>query len=187
MQPEGRDSPYRAVDRKRISTSLKNLVSSGKVVEIQIREIPELKYYALSKIIQKDGETRNGKSALFLLSPFDNLIIQRERIKTLFGFNYSLECYTPAAKRKFGYYVLPILWGNRFVGRLDPKADRKKKILNILNLVFEPEFCKFVEFLPLLSQKLIDLARFNNCQKIEVEKVTPAKIKIDLKKYLKSM
>lgn len=66
-----------------------------------------------------------------LLSPFDNLIADRERTERLFGFTYRSEIYTPKAKRKYGYYVLPILSGERFVGRIDPKMDRKTKTLHI--------------------------------------------------------
>lgn len=103
----------------------------------------------------------------------DNLIIQRERIKRLFGFDYAVECYVPAVKRRYGYFVLPILWGDRFVGRLDPKADRKKKVLIVRNLVFEPEFMAYDAFLPLLVNKLIELARFNDCERVIFEKVSP--------------
>lgn len=61
-----------------------------------------------------------------LLSPFDNLIRDRDRTRLMFGFDYAIEIYTPAAKRKFGYYVLPILHGDRLIGRLDPWVDRRQ-------------------------------------------------------------
>ena len=84
---------------------------------------------------------------MFLLSPFDNLIIQRERTKRIFYFDYTLECYVPAPKRKHGYFVLPVLWGDKFVGRMDPKADRDKKTLIIKKLVFEDNFKEYDQFL----------------------------------------
>jgi uncharacterized protein YcaQ len=66
-----------------------------------------------------------------LLSPFDNLICDRIRTRHLFGFDYSIEIYTPAAKRKYGYYVLPILHGDQLVGRLCPRMDRQLGRLTI--------------------------------------------------------
>jgi uncharacterized protein YcaQ len=66
-----------------------------------------------------------------LLSPFDRLVFDRDRLQDLFGFEYILEMYKPAAKRRWGYFALPILHGDRFVGKLDAKADRKAGVLRV--------------------------------------------------------
>ncbi len=74
-----------------------------------------------------------------LLSPFDPLVWDRARARDLFGFDFSIECYLPAARRRYGYYLLPILHQGRLVGRLDAKAHRKEGIFEVKALYLEPE------------------------------------------------
>ncbi|WP_145860868.1 winged helix-turn-helix domain-containing protein [Pedobacter suwonensis] len=79
----------------------------------------------------------NIEDEVFILSPFDILNVFRARLKDFFDFDYQIECFVPAPKRKFGYFSLPILAGERFIARMDAKADRKKKTLIVHNLHFE--------------------------------------------------
>lgn len=85
-------------------------------------------------------ETQKGKSLkpqASLIAPLDNLIWNRKLIAALFGFDYVWEVYKPKSKREYGYYVLPVLYGDRFIARLDAKLDRKSNSLTIKNLWWE--------------------------------------------------
>jgi uncharacterized protein len=73
-----------------------------------------------------------------LLGPFDPLISDRERTEAVFDFRYRVEIYVPAAKRQYGYYVLPILHGDQLIGRIDPAYDRKRRVLDVKALYVEP-------------------------------------------------
>lgn len=76
---------------------------------------------------------------LLILSPFDNSVIQRDRLKAIFDFDYQIECYVPAAKRQYGYFSLPLLFRGEFIGRMDCKAYRKERRLEIKSLHLEQQ------------------------------------------------
>lgn len=105
-----------------------------------------------------------------ILSPFDNLVIQRARLKWLFDFDYQIECYVPAAKRKYGYFVLPILHGDEFIGRLDAKAEREPGKLVAQKLYFEPGARKSGASRIAITEALDGFAAFNRCREVEWKK-----------------
>ena len=117
-----------------VADELHEMVASGEVLQIAVEQ--EI-YYALSDSLQLLNRPL-ARAKLKILSPFDNLVIQRKRMQVLFGFEYLIECYVPEAKRKYGYFSLPILWDGRLVARMDCNADRKESIFNVLHLAMEP-------------------------------------------------
>ncbi len=186
MQPDaGRDSDLVAAEKTVVLNSLSDLIETGEIIPVKIEDKENGNLYAQTQAIETYAETDPMSDQVFLLSPFDNLIIGRERTRRLFNFDYSLECYLPVHKRKYGYFVLPVLSGNRLVGRFDPKADRKTQTLVVHNLVFEEEIKTFDELLPDLGAKLADFVRFNDCKKVLFQKTKPASIKTRLKKIVK--
>ena len=103
------------------------------------------------------------KARLEFLAPLDPMLWDRKLIEALFGYRYSWEIYTPVPKRKYGYYVLPVLYGDRLVGRIEPKADRKSKTLTVLNFWPEPGVRQTKKLSGLVDSAVRRLARFNGC------------------------
>jgi len=186
MQPgTARDSDLQIAGKNLIENALHDLLDAREVIPVTLEANESAVYYALSGAIQNIVHQKETTDGVFFLSPFDNLIIQRQRTKRLFGFDYALECYVPVEKRKYGYFVMPILWRDRFVGRLDPKADRKTKTLVVKSLIFEPSFKSFDLLLPLLAKRFVDFAWFNGCEHIAFEKVSPKMFGAALKRLVK--
>ena len=170
-----------------LSGALEELVDSGEVTPVEIVGLDGEAHYALTEAVEAGARRRRNRARLHILSPFDNLVISRGRLKKLFDFDYSLECYTPAPKRRYGYFCLPILWGERFVGRLDPKADRNRRSFIVRKLMFEPDFEDYDALLPALAKKLQAFAGFCECDRVEVERTVPGKVRAPLKRELKAL
>ncbi|MEN9659608.1 MAG: hypothetical protein RL571_3073 [Pseudomonadota bacterium] len=109
-----------------------------------------------------------------LLSPFDNAVIHRKRLQQLFGFDYKLECYVPAAKRQYGYFCLPVLFGERFIGRIDCKAHRQAKCLEVMSFHLEGEMPDTDAFAAPFRAKLQQFAEFNGCETVVFQGGYPA-------------
>ena len=105
----------------------------------------------------------------YILSPFDVLNVFRHRLKDFFDFDYQVECFVPAPKRKYGYFSLPVLQGDRFIARMDAKADRKQKVLLVHNLHFEEVKLDNAE-LEKFADALKAFAEFNGCAGIIITK-----------------
>ena len=157
------------------------LVGVGEVATFQIEGEGETVYCALRDVLEEvvgaAGALEKEDRAVHILSPFDNLVIRRGWLNAFFGFDYKLEAYKPAAQREYGYFSLPILWGERFVGRVDAKADRKPGTLIVRRLIFEPGFKAYEALLPSFAAKLWAFATFNGCERIAVEEVVPEAVR----------
>lgn len=163
----------RAAGKEAITQSLAEMVESGELIRVEVESLDGVNYFAMPELVEESFHLDKIPTKVRFISPFDNVIIQRERINRLFNFDYTLECYLPPVKRKYGYFSLPILWGEQFVGRLDSKADRKNKVLIVRNLVFEPKILVGDEFLTRFVEALGDFADFNQCERVEIENVSP--------------
>jgi len=151
-----------AIPKNKLDQLLDELMEEKVVVEVDVKGLENNTYYALKEKLDT-FETSRAKKHIKILSPFDNLIIQRKRMKDLFDFDYLLECYVTAAKRKVGYFSLPLLWGTDFVGQVDLKADRKSKVLLVKNLVWEDGIKNKELILTDLKKAMNVFQEFNGC------------------------
>ena len=110
------------------------------------------------------------KKQLWLLNPFDNLLIQRQKLQHWFNFDFQLEIYQPAEKRQFGYYTLALLWGNEFVGLADVKAERASGRLLLQHLRVEPSALKDDDFTAAFVSAVSKYAAFNGCHEVQLNR-----------------
>ena len=118
-----------------------------------------------------DRAVRVPADQCHILSPFDNLVIQRDRGTSIFDFDYTIECYVPEAKRQYGYYVLPIVLGDAIVGRMDCKAHRDKGRFDVKALYLEPSVDRadWERFITAWTAAVRDYAAANNCHEVVVD------------------
>ena len=107
-------------------------------VEVEGWDVPGYIHPANRKQVEAAAKGEIPRSKTTFLSPFDPLVWDRARALELFNFDYKIEVYTPAPKRKYGYFTLPILYNNALIGRIDPKAHRKEGIFEVKALHLEP-------------------------------------------------
>ena len=153
--------------RKRI---LADLTEAGQVSSVMVEGIKTPFYYrseddALMRAIF-EGQA-DLKPRMSFMAPLDPLFWDKTLILALWDYRYSWEIYTPAVKRKYGYYTLPILFGDRFTGRIEAVADRKKKILCVKGLWWEPDVRQTKKLNTALERTLRNFAAFNDCREIE--------------------
>jgi uncharacterized protein len=159
-----------------IKNEMQKLVDAFEVYNVEVEGLKGSPLYMLPEYKGKKITLSNN---VLILSPFDILNVFRHRLRNFFDFDYQVECFVPKSKRKYGYFALPMLLGDTFIGRMDSKAERKEGVLIIHNLHFE----KIKLSKPTLAKvgnAIIDFARFNQCDRVEIKKANN-------KEFLKSI
>jgi uncharacterized protein YcaQ len=155
----------RRVKGNLVKKELEQMLVSGEIQKVLIDGWKSAPLYML-----RDQLTEVALSGeAFILSPFDILNVFRHRLKDFFDFDYQIECFVPAAKRKYGYFSLPVLVGDTFVARMDAKAERKQKVLLIHNLHFE-DIELSENMIGEIVESLKEFVQFNQCRDIVFKK-----------------
>jgi hypothetical protein len=150
---------------------LEEFVAEGSAVRVQVADWPMPAY-----IHQRNwpGLVAQEPQHTTLLSPFDNLIWDRDRTRALWGFDYTLECYVPEPKRRYGYFTLPILRRGQLIGRLDPKAERKAGVFRVKALYLEPDIVPDEGLVTDVATALRACARWHRTPEVVIERTDPA-------------
>ena len=156
----------KAGDRNRIFSEL---LEKGRIIRIHVEDM-EAPLYCLKEDVKLIKEADSDYlSRTEFLAPLDNMLWDRKLISELFHFDYKWEIYTPEDKRKYGYYVLPILSGNEIIGRGELSVNRKNKILEVKNIWLE-EGKEWEEFQKPLQEAVRRFAEFNSADEINYHK-----------------
>ena len=153
-----------------VTGALKQMLVHGEIAQVRVADSD---YYVLPESLELLNKPLSRKK-LHILSPFDNLLIQRKRTSAIFGFDYLLECYVPQHKRKYGYFSLPILWNGKLVARMDSKVDRKKEIFHIHQLTLEASLKNKEKFAAALNKELKSFLMFNKCTAVRLHTTSPS-------------
>jgi uncharacterized protein len=187
--PELNNYMRRDYSRAEVKKIIEEQKASGAFAQVQIEggretylvlaeNVPALESLEKGKVPKRwnPKETTTLEEVTFL-SPLD-IVSARGRAQKLFGFDYKWEVYVPAPKRRWGYYVLPILYGDDLVARLDPKLDRETMTLQIKGFWFEEDApVKDVEFANAFARGLIRFAKFLEAKRINVASIHPLRLR----------
>lgn len=124
-------------------------------------------------LLAQTVEGRLNPTVSTLLSPFDPIVWDRRRALELFGFDYRLECYTPAEKRQYGYFTLPVLRRGQLIGRIDAKAHRAAGVFELKSLVFELGVRVGERLLRDLAAAVTRCARWHGCPTVALTRTDP--------------
>lgn len=158
---------YYRLDSAAAKRAIRDLVETGALREVKVEG------WETSAYVHADARRPKAVAARALLSPFDPLVWHRDRAEALFGAHIRIELYTPKHKRIHGYYVLPFLFGDRIVGRVDLKAERDAETLQVLSAHCEPDIAADV-FVAELADEIRLMARWLGLPRIKTSRTGDA-------------
>lgn len=165
---------YFRLKKAEVRAALKRLEKHDQVMTVDVEgwEWPAYFHPDNRKQVEAAAKGKIPRSKTTFLSPFDPLVWDRSRMLDLFNFDYKIEIYTPAPKRKYGYFTLPILYNNALIGRIDPKAHRKEGIFEVRALHLEPGVQVDDAMVDALKGALNDCAEWHQTPQVIVREAT---------------
>lgn len=162
------------------------LVRTGELLSVIVQgwERPGYVHRDHASLLEKSQAGRLRATHTALLSPFDPLVWDRARVKAMFDFEYTLECYTPAARRRYGYFVLPILHRGELVGRLDAKAHRGEGVFEVRALFLEPGVAIDERLVGALARTILSTASWHGTPVVRLVKTQPRTLLKELRRAL---
>lgn len=162
--------------RPRVSDGeMQPLIEAGRIDKVMVRgwSMPAYVHADLRETLHAAANGRLRATHTTLLSPFDPVVWDRNRALDLFDFEYRLECYVPEAKRRYGYFVLPVLHRGRLIGRLDAKAHRRERVFEVRRIEFEATARMDETTLSVVAHAVADCARWHGAERVDYRKVLP--------------
>lgn len=145
---------------------------AGVVVPVSVEQLGQMWVHTDHlPLLAQAAEGKLNATHSAVLSPFDPVVWDRKRAEQFFDFTYRLECYTPAPKRQFGYFVLPLLHQGKLVGRIDSKMHRKEGVLEIFALYLEDATRISASLEKGIKQALDDFARWQGARRISLQRL----------------
>lgn len=172
-------TPYYQLLKTGLSETLRRLVDHGRLLRVKVEGWDKPAYIhpeqlpLVTACVQEEVEP----SHTTFLSPFDPLVSDRDRAKALFGFDYRLEAYTPAKDRQYGYFSLPILHEGCLIGRMDPKAHRKAKRMEIRKIILEPWVVPDDNLIDALRKTFLEFKAWHGMDKLDITATEPAELR----------
>lgn len=172
-------APYYYFPKTGLPEVLEKLAQEGKLEPLQVEgwEFPAYMLADERDLVERAASGALNPSHTTLLSPFDPLVSDRERARTLFDFDYKMESFTPRKDRQYGYFCLPILHQGRLVGRLDPKAHRKQKRMEIKNIYLEKGVTLDDALVHSLKETLADFTAWHGMEELKITASNPPELR----------
>ena len=167
---------YYRLTRVPLKETIDSLLAEGEILPVSVAGFtaPFYLHHSLQPLCRHLQQTRLRSTVTTLLSPFDPVVWHRKRALELFGFDYRIECYTPQEKRRYGYFVLPVLQRGELIGRTDAKMHRKTRIFEIKQFYLEPGVTLGPQRIRDLTQAITRCAQWHGAEQVQIGEVPEA-------------
>jgi hypothetical protein len=164
--------PMKALQRKAIT---REMIERNELYVIKVEGVRQ-EYYVLKELFDSIDLNRQMDQRVYFIAPLDNLLWNRKAISDIFDFDYAWEVYKVPEKRIHGYYVMPVLYGTRLIGRIDPKLDRQneKMIINSLSIAEKSVDRNLINE---LAASLRRFSEFHDVSRVSIQKTQPKELK----------